>query len=162
MSEEFETEIERLVEEAGFELVTLERAGARNRPLLRLRIDRPDSEPGHSGVTADDCAQVSRVLHERLEGSPNSLENLVLEVSSPGVERPLVRQKDFDRFAGNRIVVRGYRPLVGKSRQVEGLLTGLVGDAGDRLALEVEGERIEIPLDAVAKATLAYRWQEDL
>ena len=162
MSEEFETEVERLVEESGFELVTLERGGARNRPLLRLRIDRPGSEPGSSGVTADDCALVSRALHEGLEASPHSLENLVLEVSSPGVERPLVRPKDFDRFAGNQVVVRGYQPLVGNSRQVEGLLAGLVGDEGDRLALEVEGERIEIPLDAVAKATLAYRWQEDL
>lgn len=162
MSEEFERAIERLVEESGFELVTLERAGARNRPLLRLRIDRPGSVAGHSGVTAEDCALVSRVLHERLEAGPNSLENYVLEVSSPGVERPLVRREDFDRFAGNEVVLRGYRPLVGNSRQVEGLLTGLVGDAGDRLALEIEGEHVEIPLDAVAKATLAYRWQEDL
>jgi len=162
MSGELETEIERLVEESGFELVTLERGGARNRPLLRLRIDRPGSEPGHSGVTADDCALVSRVLHERLDGGAISLENFVLEVSSPGVERPLVRPRDFDRFAGNQIVVRGYRPLVDNRRQVEGLLAGLTGEAGDRLALDVEGERIEIPLDAVAKATLAYRWQEDL
>ena len=92
MSEEFEKEVERLVEEAGFELVTLERGGARNRPLLRLRIDRPGSEPGRSGVTADDCALVSRVLHERLEAGPYGLDKVVLEVSSPGVERPPVRR----------------------------------------------------------------------
>lgn len=102
------------------------------------------------------------MLHERLEAGPLSLEDLVLEVSSPGVERPLVRPSDFERFAGQAVVVRGYRPLRGNSRQVEGILAGLVGDEKDRLALDVEGDELEIPLEAVSKATLAYRWQDDL
>jgi ribosome maturation factor RimP len=162
MSDQFEEQIGRLVDEAGFELVALERGGARKRPLLRLRIDRPGGEPGRSGVTAADCAEVSRLLHERLVAGPHSLERFVLEVSSPGVERPLVRPGDFDRFAGQAVSVRGYRPLVGDSRQVEGILIGRVGSEKERIALQVEGDRVEIPLDVVSKATLAYRWQDDL
>ncbi len=160
MRAKLEWEIERLVERLGFELVALERGGAARRPLLRLRIDRPDGEPGRSSVTAEDCASVSRALHERFVGGPHGLENTILEVSSPGVERPLVRPRDFARFAGRAVVVRGYRPLVGNSRQVEGVLLGLAGDDG--IAIEVGGERVELGLESIARATLAYRWEDDL
>ena len=82
----------------GFELVDLRRAGTLQRPILQVRIDRPDSRPGQ-GVTADDCAAVSRALEVHLDQRGDVSERYVLEVSSPGVERPLVRRRDFERFA---------------------------------------------------------------
>lgn len=156
---ELETEIEALLERMGYELVALEKGGGRRRPLLRLRIDRPDGEPGRSSVTVSDCAAVSRVVEELLEESPAAPGDYILEVSSPGVERPLVRARDYVRFAGREVVLRGYGPLAGKARRLTGVLLGLSGD-GDRVAVEVEGERLEVPLSAVARAHLVYRWEE--
>lgn len=162
---ELEQELGGLVRELGFELVTLQRGGGRRRPLLRLRIDREDSGPGRSGVTIDDCARVSRRIRERLEGHPLEPADYVLEVSSPGVERPLVKPGDYGRFAGQKVRIRGYAPLAGRSRQLEGLLLGLdEGPPGTEpsAALEVEGERLKVPLAAIASATLVYAWEDDL
>ncbi len=156
-----QAELERRTETLGFELVELERAGSRNRPVLRLRVDRPDSEPGH-GISLEDCATVSRALEaylDELEGMPATY---VLEVSSPGVERPLVRRRDFDRFAGHEVALRGYAPLAGRSKRLEGELLGLVeGDEGDAVRLRLpDGEEVEVPRDEIAKAHLVFRWNE--
>ena len=72
----------------GFELVDLRRVGTLERPILQVRVDRPDSQPGH-GVTAGDCARISRSLERFLESSAMVGPRYVLEVSSPGIERRL-------------------------------------------------------------------------
>ena len=99
-------EIERRIEELGFELVDLERVGSRARPILRAYIDRPDSRPGEPGVSLDDCARVSRALEPFLDEREDLSDRYVLEVSSPGVERPLVRRRDWERFAGSEVRVK--------------------------------------------------------
>ena len=76
------------VAELGFELVDLRRTGTLQRPILQVRVDRPDSRPGQ-GVTADDCAGISRSLERFLETRALVGPRYVLEVSSPGLERPL-------------------------------------------------------------------------
>lgn len=153
--------IEELVEGFGFELVTLERGGGRRRPLVRLRIDRPGDEPGRSSVTVEDCARVSVAVREMLEAeAPGG--DFILEVSSPGVERPLTRPRDYERFAGQEVRVRGYAPLVERRRELVGRLLGLAGDDGASVALELDGTRVEVPLDAIAAARLVYRWEDDL
>lgn len=157
---ELERRIESLVEGLGFELVVLERGGGRRRPLLRLRIDRPGADPRGSPVTVEDCAAVSRRVNEALETDPGAPADYILEVSSPGVERPLVRPRDYRRFAGHEVALRGYAPLAGRERRLTGTLLGLT--EGGAVALEVEGERLEVPLEAIAKAHLVYRWEEDL
>lgn len=149
--------IEAAIEAEGFELVALERGGGRKRPLLRVRVDRPDSPPGRSTVTVDDCARLSRILRDVLEGGGGE-GDWILEVSSPGVERPLVRSRDYDRFAGQRVRVRGYAPLAGRGKEIEGALLGLVEADAEAFALDVDGERVEIPLSAVASARLVYSW----
>lgn len=150
--------LEETIEAMGFEVVQMERGGGRNRPLLRVRIDHADAGVERSVVTVDECAAVTRALRERIEEHEGGESDWVLEVSSPGVERPLVRAKDYARFAGARIRVRGYAPLADRAKQLEGTLLGLVGDEAEMFALEIEGDRVEIPLDAVAAARLVYEW----
>src|SRR5690554_4891152 len=141
-----EEALEERIERLGFELVELERAGSKNRPVLRVRVDRPDAEPG-AGVSVDDCAKVSRALEEHLDVREGLNPRYVLEVSSPGVERPLVRTRDFERFRGHEIAVRGYAPLAGRGRRLQGELLGLEeGADGEAVRLRLEdGEEVVIP-----------------
>jgi len=152
--------LEEQVEALGYEFVELERTGSRTRPIFRLRIDRPDSEPRH-GVTVDDCARVSRaleaVLDERDFGGA-----YVLEVSSPGVDRPLVRRRDYERFAGHEIVVKGYAPFDDRGRRLEGELLGLVDEDGEeRVRIRLaDGAVLAIPREQIARAQLVFRWND--
>ncbi len=98
-------QIHELVDGLGFELVDLRRTGTRERPILQVRIDRADSAPGR-GVTAEDCATVSRALERSLEVAGSVGPRYVLEVSSPGIERPLVTAAHWRRFVGRRAKVR--------------------------------------------------------
>ena len=100
----------------GFELVDLRRAGTIQRPILQVRVDRPDSRPGQ-GVTADDCAGISRSLERFLESRALVGPRYVLEVSSPGLERPLRWPQHWRRFVGHRARVRS--PALGGRRIVE-------------------------------------------
>jgi ribosome maturation factor RimP len=161
MAEELEGEIERRVDALGYELVELERAGSRSRPILRVRIDRPGSGP-RAGVTVDDCARVSRALEEWLDSEAAIADRYVLEVSSPGVERPLVRASDFARFAGREVAVKTSQPLPNGSKRVEGELVGLDTAGGqERVRLRLaDGSLIDIPRSDVARAHLVFRWHD--
>src|SRR5687767_2652874 len=102
------------ITELGFELVDLRRAGTLERPILQVRVDRPDSRPGQ-GVTADDCAVISRSLEGFLESRAMVGPRYVLEVSSPGLERPLRWPDHWRRFVGRQARVRA-APLPGRRR----------------------------------------------
>ena len=90
----------------GIDLVSMDWAGSRNRPVIRLRIER--SPMGDPPVTVDDCARVSRALESWLDEHDEIPERYVLEVSSPGIERPLTRPRDWERFVGEPVVVEGF------------------------------------------------------
>lgn len=159
MAGSLERDLDEFVSGIGFELVSMERGGGRRRPLLRLRVDRPDSRPGQSSVTVDDCAAVSRAVHSFLEERATGEDQWVLEVSSPGVERPLTKARDYARFAGETVRLRGHGPLVGGRRQVVGRLIGLEGEAGrETVVLEIDGERTSVALSGIAKAMLVYEF----
>jgi ribosome maturation factor RimP len=151
-----EHELERRVEELGFEFVELETAGNRARPILRLRIDRPDSEPGR-GVTLDECSSVSRALEGYLDDLPELSDTYVLEVSSPGLERPLTRARHFQHFVGREIRVKV------QGKRLEGALLGVEGGAGEERVLvrRSDGAELAIPLAEVQKATLIHRWETE-
>lgn len=161
MSQPLDREIEERVNALGYELVELERTGSKGRPILRLRVDRPGSAPG-AGVSVEDCTRVSRALEEYLDSASDLTDRYVLEVSSPGVERPLVRTADFQRFAGQEIAVKTTRALPDGSKRVEGELQGLVDMGGEehvRLRL-ADGSERDIPRANVARANLVFRWKD--
>lgn len=150
-------ELDARVEALGFELVEVQWAGSMNRPIIRLRVDRPE---GDGSVTVDECAQVSRALEPWLDETAAVPEQYVLEVSSPGVDRPLVRVRDFERFAGEDVVLKGKSPLAGQSRRLEGRLLGFdAGDDGGVIRLRLaNGDEVRVPRELVTRANLVYRW----
>lgn len=158
---EIEAELEARVEALGFELVDVRWGGSSSRPSLRVRVDRPGSEPG-MGVTVDDCARVSRALEPWLEGRGDLPERYVLEVSSPGVDRPLLRDRDFERFRGERVAVKGHDVLAGRARRLEGELLGLENlDGGGAVRLRLpDGDEVSIPRDEIAGANLVFTWKK--
>ena len=155
---ELERELAGRVERLGFEFVELERAGSKSRPILRVRIDKPGSHEG-AGVSLADCTLVSRELEAYLDAAAEG-QRYVLEVSSPGVERPLIRRADFERFTGREIAVNGKVPLAGRARRLEGELLGVTGSEPDeRISLRLaSGETLEIRRSDIDRANLVFRW----
>ena len=154
-------ELDARVADLGFDLVEVEWAGSPRRPIIRLRVDRPDVVPGEGGITVDECATVSRRLEEWLDEHPAMPEKYVLEVSSPGVDRPLTRERDFLRYAGQRVAVKGPGPLAGRARRLEGVLLGLgEGEEGSRdVRLQLDnGDEVSIPAEEISGAHLVFSW----
>jgi ribosome maturation factor RimP len=153
-------EIESGLADLGFELVELEKGGRASRPVLKIRIDRVAGAGEDAGISVDDCARASRSLEARLEAHDRFPTTYVLEVSSPGVERPLVRRRDFERFAGREVALQGKQPLAGRTRKLAGELLGIRGEEGAELVLLrlPGGEELEIPREEVTRANLVFRW----
>jgi ribosome maturation factor RimP len=150
-----DAKIETRIAELGFELVELESAGSKARPILRIRIDRPNSD---AGVTLDDCAHVSRELESFLDENPDISERYVLEVSSPGVERPLVKRSDYDRFAGKEVSLKTTESIEDLGKKVEGVLRGI--DERGVVELDVKGRAVKIPHEQIKKAHLVFNWND--
>ena len=125
----------------GYELVDVQASNGGR--LLRLFVDKP------GGVTLDDCAAVSRHLTRVLAVEGIDYERL--EVSSPGLDRPLRKERDFARFAGQKAEVRMRTPDPTGRRKFVGVLRG--AQAG-QLSLEMDGRVLALPVDDVDKAKL--------
>jgi ribosome maturation factor RimP len=136
----------------GFELADLRQVGTAGRPILQLRVDRPESRPGQ-GVTADDCATISRSLERFLETRGLVGPRYVLEVSSPGVERPLRWPEHWRRFIGHRARIRAEG--VGGRPEVEILA---VPDDEHVLVRLPDGSERTVALSAVKDAHLVADW----
>lgn len=133
-----------LLEAEGLELVDVEFRRERPGWVLRLYIDR------QGGVNLGDCVRVSRELGELLDVEDFIPYSYHLEVSSPGINRPLKKKEDFERFKGEWVKVKLSEPIEGQ-RNLRGRILGWEGDG----FLLVAGERVyEIPLEKVAKAHL--------
>lgn len=154
MNEALEVFVRKEVEGLGFDLVELRKGGTGKSPLLDIRIDRRDG----SKITVDDCALVSRALEPRLDASGLVGGNYVLEVSSPGVERPLRNAADWRRFAGRTAKVLA--PSLGGRLEVE--VVGVDDSSGEVMAVMREARGIEhrVPLAEVREARLVFRWKE--
>jgi ribosome maturation factor RimP len=158
---DIERELADRIEDLGYELVEVHWGGSGQRPQLKLRVDRRDSGPG-SGVTVDECAKVSRALEDWLDAHEALSRRYVLEVSSPGVERPLVRGRDFERFRGERVALVGKDTLAGLSTRLEGELLGLEAEGleGEAVRLRLSGgKEVSIPRSEIRKANLLFEWK---
>lgn len=154
-------ELEARVEAQGFELVDVQWAGSRNRPILRVRVDHAGSVPGQ-GVTVGECAAVSRALEPWLDSHDAVPERYVIEVSSPGLDRPLLRDRDFQRFRGEQVAVKGHAVLAGRARRLEGELLGLEEKEGEAGAVRLrlpDGDEVSIPRSEIAGANLVFTWK---
>jgi ribosome maturation factor RimP len=136
------------VAELGFELVDLRRTGTLQRPILQVRVDRPDSRPGQ-GITADDCARISRSLERFLESRAMVGPRYVLEVSSPGLERPLRWPEHWRRFVGRHARIRA-ESLRGRNRFE--ILS--VPDEDHVVLRREDGSEVTLAFDAIREATL--------
>jgi ribosome maturation factor RimP len=143
----------------GVDLVQVRKLRQPAGTIIRVVIDRErpgaGESPDGSGVTLADCTAVSRDLSTALDVHDDLVAGRYhLEVSSPGLERPLVREKDFVRFAGREAKIETRSPI-GDRRRFTGTLIG-VDDGGVRIALD--GEELVVPLDVIKKANLVYRF----
>ena len=127
----------------GVEIVTVEVVGAKKAPTIRVYIDTPDGV-GFDELTAAQ-AWINDIMDE-LDPFPGAY---TLEVSSPGIDRPLRTREHFARFAGETAVVKFIRPIEGR-----GTWTGTIVSAEDDLELLVDGQAVRIPFDEIKRAHL--------
>ncbi|KJS45930.1 ribosome maturation factor RimP [Desulfosporosinus sp. BICA1-9] len=142
--QEIEILVEPLVLEKGLELVSVEYIKEGAHWYLRLYIDK------EGGVDMDDCTNVSHAVSEMLDIKNTIPQAYMLEVSSPGLERPLKKEEDFIRFQGSLIMVHTISPFQG-FKKFSGNLVGLIND---EIVLEYEGKRVSIPRTLVKKTHL--------
>ena len=155
MSEPFEPVVVQELDALGFDLVELRRGGSKSRPVLEIRVDRRDG----AKVTIEDCARVSRALEARLEAGALVGEQYVLEVSSPGADRPLRTASDWRRFVGRRATVTSALVAGGK-QEVE--ILGLDGEGVAAVAhvRDPKGRETHVPLADITQARLAFHWNK--
>ncbi|MFT3917234.1 MAG: ribosome maturation factor RimP [Anaeromyxobacteraceae bacterium] len=143
----------------GYELVEVEWSRGGGRWTLRLFIDR------EGGVGVDDCQTVSRTVEPMLDVEDFIEPAYDLEVSSPGLDRPLRKPEHFVRWAGQRVVVKAYGPLADTApgSPARKSWTGVLRGYEDRAVLvDVDGTLHRIPHDRIAKAHLEYDVEADL
>jgi ribosome maturation factor RimP len=146
--------IEPVVEDRGLELVDVELV--RGRPPWRLRVV-VDTPSGDGRVAIDRCAELSRELGPRLDAADPIQARYTLEVSSPGFDRVLAREKDFRAACGSEIRLQTRSAIEGR-RRFRGLLESFDGSTA---LLSVDGARVEIPFANVARARTVYHFTRD-
>ena len=135
---------EPVVNGMGFDLIEIEHFPNPKHGVLRLFIDR------EGGVTIDDCADVSRQISALIDVEDPIRGQFNLEVSSPGLDRPLRRLKDFQRFTGSLVKLKTVMPLEGQ-RNFKGRLL----EANEEvLVIETDTEEISLPMNAIEKARI--------
>jgi ribosome maturation factor RimP len=142
-----------LAETQGMEIIDIElrREGSRGGRVLRVYLDR------EGGPTMDDLSRVSREVSAVLD-EQNFIEGAyTLEISSPGINRPLKRPEHFKRFIGKNVRVRT-RELVQGRRSFLGSLLDVMND---RIALDQDGKRVEIPLGIIEKSNYEHDWSAE-
>lgn len=132
----------------GYDLWELEFLPGRGSALLRIYLDTE----AHAGITVADCERASRAVGETLDAADPIPGNYTLEVSSPGVERPLRVARHFAPYAGEQVCVEMVHPSVEQRRRFKGRLVA-AGD--DTIEVEVDGRRYRLPIAGIRKAHLA-------
>ncbi len=132
----------------GLELVDIEYVKEGAHWYLRVYIDKD------GGVDIDDCAEVSHHVSEILDRENPIPQAYMLEVSSPGIERPLVKKEDYEKYRGELVTIYSKEPYQGYTR-----FTGnLMGLENEHAVLEYDGKEIKIPLDFIKRAHLTFEF----
>ena len=146
LSDRIAAMIEPALTAMGYEIVRVQLGGGRRSATLQIMCDRLDGQ----ALTLDDCAEISRLASAVLDVEDPIAGGYTLEVSSPGLDRPLTRPKDFERFAGAEARVELSLPVDGR-RRFKGVLRGLDDDA---VILETGDGRCRLALADIEKAKL--------
>lgn len=142
---DFITELlEPVIEGMGYELVGIDYRPNPKSTLVRIYLDKP------GGITLEDCEKVSRQVSGVLDVEDPISGQYNLEVSSPGLDRPIFKAGDYDRFAGERVRIRLQGSLDGR-RRFAGVLRGLRGDC---VVVDEDGVEVSVPLSQIDKANL--------
>jgi ribosome maturation factor RimP len=143
-------EIARIIEPSldamGYRLVRLTQIGGLRRPTLQIMAERRDDTP----MTVEDCAEISRAVSALLDVADPIASAYTLEVSSPGIDRPLVRPEDYERFAGFEARIELARPVEGRKR----FRGRLLGRAASGVRLLAETGEVMLPFEAITRAKL--------
>ncbi|MBN1573944.1 MAG: ribosome maturation factor RimP [Deltaproteobacteria bacterium] len=138
----------------GLSLVELEVQRGKGKWLVRFYIDREGPEGG--GVDVEDCAEVSRAISKMLDAKDPIDSPYTMEVSSPGLERPLRREEDFRAYTGSEVKIRVREPLK-ERKNFTGTILGVSGEGV--LIREGTEEELSIPLKNIKRARLIYRYE---
>ncbi|MDD3653071.1 MAG: ribosome maturation factor RimP [Desulfotomaculaceae bacterium] len=134
-----------IVQDAGMELVDVEFVKEGGRWFLRIFMDKP------GGINHEDCQFISEKLDRLLDEVDAISHSYILEVSSPGIERPLKSLYDFDRFEGMLANISTYTPVNGRKK----FQCRLLGSRGAEVVIDIEGVELLIPFEQIASARLA-------
>jgi len=140
--------VEPVIEEMGFELVDVEFLTDRGRRVLRIYVDT------EGGITLDQCVDVSREVGTLIDLEDVVPEQYVLEVSSPGLDRPLKKEKDFLGAVGRKVKVKMKNPVENR-RNFTGILKSF--DNGF-MTLQVDNQKVNLPVKAVDRARIVYEF----
>jgi ribosome maturation factor RimP len=143
--QQLETILRPVIEGLGYEYWGLEFRSQGHRSLLRVFID--DAE---NGISVDDCAKVSRQISGVLDVEDHVQTEYTLEVSSPGMDRPLFRLEQYEEFSGHLIQVRLRMAFEGR-RKFQGLLKGV---EGDEVVIVVDDHEYLLPFDSIERASI--------
>ena len=150
------------VRDAGFDLIEVQYAREQRGAVLRLFIDRPagseqDQTLDQTLVGVDDCERVSRDVSAALDVADNIAHTYLLEVSSPGLDRPLRRERDFARFVGESAHVRLEAGVDGRRN-----FSGTIRGAKDgHVEIACDGRSYELPIDDIVRANLIPDWDRE-
>ncbi len=141
--------VAKITDPLNFEIVDVEYVKEAGEYYLRVYIDKD------GGIALSDCESVSRQLSEVLDIKDPIIDNYFLEVSSPGLDRPLKKDKDFVRYQGRDVEIKLYKPMNG-CKQFEGELVGLTEE--NNIKLIIDGNEVEFGKKEVALVRLAIKF----
>jgi len=143
--------VEPVIESELMELIDVECLKMKSRWVVRIYMDK------ESGITLDDCAEISNSVGDLLNVHNVPPGPYTLEVSSPGLDRPLLKDKDFLKYRGSMVMVRVKEPFSGK-RKFCGKLVGFIEEGEKKTLVVDDGEKLyHIPKEIVSKANLEYK-----
>lgn len=148
VSETISRIIEPSIDNMGMELVEVEFKKEQGQWILRVYIDR------EGGVRLQDCERVSREIEPLLDVEDPVTHSFTLEVSSPGLQRPLKKISDFQRFQGRLAKIKLYTPIESEKK----FCAHILRVEGDQIILDREGKTLQVPFVNIARANLEIEW----